>query len=497
MSVFVGGDFLTVNGVAIHNVAKWDGYNWYDLSGGADAEVKALYWLGDVLYVGGRFLNVGAGDGAKVAARIAAYIMAFTPLMNDLGTGKSSARWGQITGDIEDQTDLQAELALKVDIAQGAPAANRIVVTNGSGNVTTDADIAYDATNNILTLGGVAAPWAAEPDTQIYSAEGHSAGRFSLIYSDTLDNSDYDTAVRAGGTASAPTKVLTDMMLKKWRGRGYYDASNISSTQVELRMAANGDWSSTSRPTRIQLYNTIAGATAPVLNMTIVPASAQYKFLVSGATPFTYAESAGGINIASGKIPVFSNTITFAGTDGTTMTFPSTSQSIPGLGLANVWTATSQTLGDGTAANAVSLIVNGAAGYARQIPFKTNGSYRANMLINSTAESGSNVGSDWQFALYDDAGAYLSTPIFIKRSTGQVRIGSSTAPAYALDVTGNIRCSTGFSCNGTNPQTAYASGGAVTPGAGAYGASSAANFAALATLVTNIRAALVANGILS
>ena len=44
---------------------------------------------------------------------------------------------------------------------------------------------------------------------------------------------------------------------------------------------------------------------------------------------------------------------------------------------------------------------------------------------------------------------------------------------------------------------AVANGGAVAPGAGAYGASSAANFAALATLVANIRLALVANGILS
>jgi hypothetical protein len=55
----------------------------------------------------------------------------------------------------------------------------------------------------------------------------------------------------------------------------------------------------------------------------------------------------------------------------------------------------------------------------------------------------------------------------------------------------------GFGCNGKTAQGLYASGGDITPGAGAYGASSAANFAAMVTLVKNIRSALVANGIMS
>jgi hypothetical protein len=80
-------------------------------------------------------------------------------------------------------------------------------------------------------------------------------------------------------------------------------------------------------------------------------------------------------------------------------------------------------------------------------------------------------------------------------SGGKVGIGMT--PTYTLDVTGNFRCSTGFGCNGATPQTAYASGGAVVPGAGAYGFDSAVHAAALATLVTNIRLALVANGIMS
>ena len=71
-------------------------------------------------------------------------------------------------------------------------------------------------------------------------------------------------------------------------------------------------------------------------------------------------------------------------------------------------------------------------------------------------------------------------------------------PAYALDVTGALRCSTGFGCNGKTPQTAYASGGALAAyGTGAFGFDSDAHASALHALVVSIRAALVADGIMS
>jgi hypothetical protein len=81
--------------------------------------------------------------------------------------------------------------------------------------------------------------------------------------------------------------------------------------------------------------------------------------------------------------------------------------------------------------------------------------------------------------------------------SGGGNVGIGMSPTYTLDITGNLRCSTGFGCNSKTPQTAYASGGDITPGAGAFGADSAVNFAAMVTLVKNMRAALVANGIMS
>ena len=87
---------------------------------------------------------------------------------------------------------------------------------------------------------------------------------------------------------------------------------------------------------------------------------------------------------------------------------------------------------------------------------------------------------------------------------GNLRVGSTTAPTVALDVTGAVKVSTtatvtgAFGCNAATAQTAYASGGALNAySTGVFGLNSDANMSALHALVVKIRAALVANGIMS
>jgi len=66
------------------------------------------------------------------------------------------------------------------------------------------------------------------------------------------------------------------------------------------------------------------------------------------------------------------------------------------------------------------LVIDRPAGHYGQFVFTTSGSNRWNLYTNNTAESGSNVGSDLELNTYADNGAFLSTPLFIKRSTGNV-----------------------------------------------------------------------------
>jgi hypothetical protein len=71
--------------------------------------------------------------------------------------------------------------------------------------------------------------------------------------------------------------------------------------------------------------------------------------------------------------------------------------------------------------------------------------------------------------------------LFVQGSDGYVGIGMT--PVYTLDVTGNLRCSTGFGCNGKTPQTAYAVNAAST------------DLATVVALCNQLRGALIANGI--
>jgi hypothetical protein len=86
-------------------------------------------------------------------------------------------------------------------------------------------------------------------------------------------------------------------------------------------------------------------------------------------------------------------------------------------------------------AAAVRLMINGDSGQNRLITYRTGGVQRIGLYLNNTAETGSNVGSDFAIRRYTDAGTLGGTPLFIKRSTGNVGINTLT-PATTLDVNG-------------------------------------------------------------
>ena len=64
-----GGEFGTVGGVAVANIARWDGVAWSALGLGVDARVQALSeGPGGVLVAGGIFDNAGGAPAARIAA---------------------------------------------------------------------------------------------------------------------------------------------------------------------------------------------------------------------------------------------------------------------------------------------------------------------------------------------------------------------------------------------------------------------------------------------
>jgi hypothetical protein len=255
LNVYAGGTFTAIGGVTgARCVAFTDDSSWYGMGGGAAGNVTGIVCLNETVYICGGFHTVGGPTGTKKAAlHLAAYIGSFYPMIESL-EHQADVQWGEITGDIEDQLDLIAELDKHVNIAQGEN--SRVVVTSSTGDVTTDADLLYDAANNALTIGSEALPITVANALNVIAASG-SLARLGFVFADTLDNSDYDASVRAGGTFAAPTSILTDMVLKKWRGRGYYNnSSGISTTAVEIRAVADGNWSASSWPTRVEVWTT-------------------------------------------------------------------------------------------------------------------------------------------------------------------------------------------------------------------------------------------------
>jgi hypothetical protein len=131
----------------------------------------------------------------------------------------------------------------------------------------------------------------------------------------------------------------------------------------------------------------------------------------------------------------------------------------------------------------------------------TNAASTASLLIQQGGAGGGDVYVQWT------EGGVISWLGGYDISAGGFGINTSSLPgatariwlpnAGGLVFNGNTQVVNAFGCNSKAPQGAFASGGAVAPGAGAFGASSAANFAALVTLVSNIRTALVNNGIMS
>jgi hypothetical protein len=89
-----------------------------------------------------------------------------------------------------------------------------------------------------------------------------------------------------------------------------------------------------------------------------------------------------------------------------------------------------------TAAQNTRLAIDGDTGFNRLISYRTAGLQRFGLYVNNTAESGSNVGSDFAIRAYNDAGTLLNTPVFIKRSTGNVGINTLTGTAK-LQVVGS------------------------------------------------------------
>ena len=65
--VYAGGDFTSAGGVAVNNIAKWDGTRWSALGSGVDGTVTGLTMVGSSLYATGYFTTAGSVSANHLA----------------------------------------------------------------------------------------------------------------------------------------------------------------------------------------------------------------------------------------------------------------------------------------------------------------------------------------------------------------------------------------------------------------------------------------------
>ncbi len=283
--------------------------------------------------------------------------------------------------------------------------------------------------------------WPADADAPVLSGTG--AESISIQYLDgrvktAAKNIDLISSVNVVGDFT-PTYKLSRATI-----------AGITYTVRDWRMQINstGGWVLRDET---GTSNRIVVDTAGLATFSTVSATSYNKVTITA--PATSAT----LTIVNGKTFTVSNTMTLAGTDGNTITFPNASSTVAMLGVANTFTA------DITISKTQpNFTMSATAGNKRAIISQTSASTRWEWQFgDATAEAGANAGSDFNIYRYADNGAFLGTVQAITRSTGNVsfenivNVGTQYNAAGTKVVGTRVTGYTAFTGTNTNRATAY------------------------------------------
>ena len=212
---------------------------------------------------------------------------------------------------------------------------------------------------SIYTSGGVSAQFSTTKGTFDLGVAGSTQGILNFNGSTAGTISVKGAASAGTWTFTLPTSGGTNNYVLTTNGSGTSSWSQVSLTAgvTGVLPVANGGTNASSAG--ITAFNNItgytaAGATGTTSTNLVFSTSPTLVTPVLGAATatsingLTITSSTGTLTVTNGKTASFSNTITFAGTDSTTMTFPSTSSKIGYLNIPPVGTKTgSYTLATG------------------------------------------------------------------------------------------------------------------------------------------------------
>lgn len=214
-------------------------------------------------------------------------------------------------------------------------------------------------------------------------------------------------------------------------------ATNLSagSTGALVYQSATGTTAYLTAGTSSQVL--VGGASAPSWSNTPTLTGTNFTGIPNGALTNS------SVTIGSTNVALGATATTLAGL--TSVTSTGFTGALTGAASSNVL-KTGDTMSGPLTLSFVGSVLNldnssGANGAF--LVYKQGGLSRWTLYKDSTAESGSNAGSNFAVITYNDAGSYLSTPVTITRSTGLVTLSGG------LSVTGTIAGTT-FSGSGAS-----------------------------------------------
>ncbi|MDE1868075.1 MAG: hypothetical protein KGI08_10265, partial [Thaumarchaeota archaeon] len=278
---------------------------------------------------------------------------------------------------------------------------NKVTLTTpATGSTLTIADGKTLTASNTMTF-------AAGADGQTWTFPSSSDTVVTLGAAQTLTSKTLTTPVINGtSTGTGVSATPTASIIAMWDANKNLSANNfidgftttatagatttltVSSTGVQVFTG------STTQTVTLPTTSIVAGAQYVVINnstgavtvqssgantITVLAASTSAVFTAMVATPTTAANWNSqylATVVTSGKKLSVSNTLTLAGTDATTMTFPGASDTVGGLGTAQTWTAQNKFNNIVDVNNAIT-----ASGNAATVPV----TYRLSTVTNNSA----------------------------------------------------------------------------------------------------------------
>lgn len=167
---------------------------------------------------------------------------------------------------------------------------------------------------------------------------------------------------------------------------------------------------------------------------------------------FTAPATGSTLTIADGKTAAFDNSITFAGTDSTTMTFPSSSATVAGLGIAQTFSAKQTFSGSSsdTAAEFTNIVENGTVSATA-----ASSTINFDVLTQSVLYYTSDATGNWTLNLRGDSDTTLSSLL---------DVGDSIAVTFLVTNGGTAYYQSAFQVDGSSVTPKWQGGSAPTEG---------------------------------